>query len=642
MCGIVGVINKKGERVEREMIDRMNRVMIHRGPDADGVFVENNIGLGHRRLSIVDLSEDGNQPMYSGDEKFVIVYNGEIYNYCELKEQLQEAGATFHNDTDTEVILEAYRYWGMECTEKFNGMWSFALYDREKKGIFFSRDRFGVKPLYVLDMEDKFLFASEIKCITEICPEQKIVDIVQIARYLENVQEDSDEHTFYKNIHNFPKSHNMFYDLNSNRMVYKKFWEINVPEFKKKWKTNNPCKMFRTLFEDAVKIRLRADVEVGASLSGGLDSSTIVSIVHKKYGIKMNTFSSIYSEKNCNEKEFIDCVNSHADTTSHYIYPDESNDILNDMKELLYYHDGPCQSASPYSGYCVYRGVKNRVKVLLDGQGADELFGGYLFLFNGKIKTLLEKKTLGARIEAIRTIAAFQTIWPQKVSLLKEDLLVEALGVQGYRYFVKKYMAHSSRENWTRKDLLRKEFLDIDLMNTNNPNETIRNTFDKELNSLLEYKMLPRILHDVDRNSMASSLEVRLPFLDYRLVEFSYSLDDKYKIRGGWTKYIMRKSCKKYLPKKIRTRRNKMGFPAPFDKWLRDERYKEEIRNYLVAFKERNIVNDEKLDSYYKEHIEGKMDRSEVLFRVMMLEIWLENEIDRQGKKWKYTTGEAM
>ncbi|MDE6636015.1 MAG: asparagine synthase (glutamine-hydrolyzing), partial [Lachnospiraceae bacterium] len=417
MCGIAGIINKQNIRVNKDEIRRMNDVMAHRGPDSEGIYIDHNIGLGHCRLSIVDLSDSGSQPMVSYDKRFVLVFNGEIYNYIELKETLQKEGMLFSTETDTEVILEAYRYWGKDCTRYFNGMWSIVLYDIAQKQVFISRDRFGVKPLYIYESEDEIILASEIKCITAIRPEEKIVNTTQIARYLTGWQEDMDEHTFYKNIHNFPKSSNMIYDIHAKTKEYQKYWEINVAEFQKKWQYRNPYKKFRELLEDSVKIRLRADVEVGASLSGGLDSSTIVGIVSKKFRTKIHTFSSIYKEKNCDEKEYIDCMNEFADTVPHYIYPEQSEDIMQDIKDLIYYHDGPCHSASPYSGYCVYRGVGKQVKVLLDGQGADELFGVYLAFFNAELKELLRQNTFISKIKAINLVFSVQNEWPEKIYL---------------------------------------------------------------------------------------------------------------------------------------------------------------------------------------------------------------------------------
>lgn len=634
MCGIAGIINKQNAGINREEIRQMNDVMSYRGPDSEGIYVDYNIGLGHRRLSIVDLSDNGRQPMKSHDDRYVLVFNGEIYNYVELKEQLQREGARFNTETDTEVILESYRYWGKECTKYFNGMWSIALYDTERKQIFLSRDRFGVKPLYIYETDTEIVFASEIKCIIAIRPKEKIADVTQMARYLRGVQEDMDEHTFYKNIHNFPKSHNMIYDLRMNTVEYQKYWEINIAEFQKKWQCGNPYIKFRELLEDAVRIRLRADVEVGASLSGGLDSSTIVGIVSKKFHMKIHTFSSIYKEKNCDEKEFIDCMNAFADTIPHYIYPDKSDDIIQDIKDLIYYHDGPCHSASPYSGYCVYRGVGKQVKVMLDGQGADELFGGYHMFCNAELKELLRKDTFISKLSAVNLVLSFQNDWPEKT--LDTILVIKTLGARGYRKLKEVKKRKYSCGVTETKVKYCKEFSKIDLANKLQGNSSIVSELDKELYNSFWYKMLPRILHDVDRNSMARSLEVRLPFLDYRLVEFSYTLSDEYKIRGRWTKYILRKSCKRYLPKKISKRRNKMGFPAPFDKWLRDDQFKQEIKEYIEAFKERNIIESDSIEQHYMEHINGDKNWADELFRIMSLEIWLQNEIDRPGEKWVY------
>lgn len=636
MCGIAGIINKKNAQVDKNDIQKMDDTMIHRGPDAEGIYIDGNLGLGHRRLSIVDLSENGNQPMVSHDKKYVLVFNGEIYNYIELRERLKKEGAQFYTETDTEVIIESYRFWGINCTRRFNGMWSFAIYDMERRKVFLSRDRFGIKPLYMYESEDEIIFASEIKCITAIRPEQKIVDVVQVARYLFYYEEDMDEHTFYKNIHNFPRSHNMLYDLKTHKKRYQEYWNIDVLKLKEKWKCKDSYKKFRELLEDSIRIRLRADVNIGACLSGGLDSSTIVGIASKKFHVKMHTFSSVYDYKSCNEKEYIDCMNQYVEAIPHYIYPDKSENIIEDMKGMMRYHDGPCQSASPYSGYCVYRGVGKEAKVLLDGQGADELIGGYEFFYIGKIREILKKNTCLSRIRAICLILLIHMTWPEAEYYLGGKLISEVLGSKGYKLFKKLTGNEKSNAVGMRKIKYKKAFTEIDLEVKPWNNNSMKSELDRQLNEHLQYTTLPRILHDVDRSSMARSLEVRLPFLDYRLVEFSYTLLGKDKIRGLWTKFILRKSCQRYLPEKIRNRRKKMGLPAPFDMWLRDERFKAEIKKYLDDFKERNIVDAASLDRCYQAHMSGKENWDDRLFRFMMLEMWLQDQIDTSEQKWIY------
>lgn len=634
------MIKKNGEKADGLLIRRMNDKIIHRGPDDSGIFVEGNVGLGHRRLSILDLSKAGKQPMHSIDGRFVIVFNGEIYNYVELKEELLQEGARFQNETDTEVIMEAYRYWGTECTKRFNGMWAFALFDKEENIILFSRDRFGVKPLYLYENEEDLVFASEIKCILEIYPQERIPNITELRRYMVCVQEDADENTFYKNIKSFPKSYNMVYDLHSGEKKWEEYWKIDVPVFKEKWKTDNPYRLCRNLLEDAVRIRLRADVEVGASLSGGLDSSTLVSIVNKKFGTRMHTFSSIYEEKDCDEKEFIDCMNDHTDSYRHYIYPDREEDLIQDLKDMTYYHDGPCHAASPYSGFCVYRGVGDTVTVMLDGQGADEIFGGYMYYYMSKLRDLLEEDGWAARRKAIRLLAQIQSVWPQFFTKISSAVLVQALGARGYRYLKKKSGFPNQRGNRGIRPFFSDKFWEIDMKDESKPDDTVHGYLNGIMNMSLRHTMLPRILHDVDRNSMARSLEVRLPFLDYRLVEFSYTLSNEQKIHNTWTKYVLRKSCRKYLPKKIWSRRNKMGFPAPFAKWIQDERYKDTIKNYLDSFKNRGIVKPEGIEESYEAQLEGREDYAEFLFRCTMLELWLQEEIDTDTCKWDLEQGQ--
>lgn len=636
MCGIVGVISKKKGPVDGQRVQAMNNKMIHRGPDDSGIFVEEKVGFGHRRLSIVDLSKSGRQPMTSNDGRLVIVFNGEIYNYKELKEILRKEGVVFQNETDTEVIMEAYRHWGISCTKRFNGMWAFALYDKKERIVFFSRDRFGVKPLYVYENEEELVFASEIKCILEIYPQERIPNIVQLRRYMAGIQEDADENTFYANIKNFPKSKNMIYNLNSNHKMWNTYWRINVPAFKKKWATMNPYRMCRRLVEDAVRIRLRADVEVGASLSGGLDSSTIVSIVSKKYGIKMHTFSSMYEEKDCDEREFIKYMNGYAGSHAHYIYPDKEKDLIQDLKDMIFYHDGPCQSPSPYSGFCVYRGVGKQVKVMLDGQGADEIFGGYIAYYKNKMQDLMGTDGRRFRIKRIALLIGILSDWPQLTEVIPQETILKVLGARKFQYIKQKYHLLNPRVKQGIETLFTKEFWNVDMKIINKPDDTVVGEVNRRMNMDLQFAKLPRILHDVDRNSMARSIEVRLPFLDYRLVEFSYTLEDEQKIRGTWTKYILRRGCSKYLPVKIRKRKNKMGFPAPFWKWIQDERYQNKIGQYLSDYKQRGIVDADELDRCYKEQLENKGNYSDILFRCMAAEIWLQEEIDSDSQKWNF------
>lgn len=413
MCGIAGYVDKTNKyRADRELIKKMTDKLIHRGPDAEGQWVDEQVALGHRRLAIIDLDPKSNQPMISYDGRYILTFNGEIYNYIELKRELSEKGAVFKTNSDTEVIIEAYREYGAECMNRFNGMWAFALYDTKEHKIIISRDRFGIKPIYTVDNDNVFAFASEIKAITAAFPNENIPNEICIYRYLSgSVNEDTDEKCFYRNIKIFPTAHYMIYDIRNHTKEYKRYWDVNEQAFYNKWiKGKDPVKTFKALFESAVQLRLRADVEVGACLSGGLDSSAIVGCASKKFGKKIHTFSSIYTDKECNEEPFIRKVNEMWDTIPHYIRPDDyEKNFTQYIADLTYHHDQPTASASLYSQYMVMKGVQGNVKVVLDGQGADELFAGYIPYYSYHISDLIDKNTFFAKWKAIKLLVIVNT-----------------------------------------------------------------------------------------------------------------------------------------------------------------------------------------------------------------------------------------
>lgn len=624
MCGIAGIIRKNNVDVTLNEIKRMTDQLVHRGPDAEGQWRFENIGLGHRRLSILDLTDNGKQPMASYDDKYTIVFNGEIYNYLELKEELKILGGRFRNNTDTEVILEAYRQWGTDCVNRFNGMWAFALYDSKKKIVFCSRDRFGVKPFCYLNREDIFLFASEPKAILELCPEEKRYNPTAIHRFLKEMPEDMDNLTFYENILQLEAANCLVYNLQNHSMKQWEYWEINADKiYEQRIKGKNLISEFRNLLEDAIRIRLRSDVELGSSLSGGLDSSTIVGIMAKKFGKKVCTFSSVYEDKDCNEKEYIDAVNEFADTDVNLIYPDDNNNLLEALNDIVIHHDGPNSGASLYSGWSVYKGAAGTVKVLLDGQGADELLGGYLYSYNSRLHDIMKTATWKAKLQTIKLFTIFSKEWPEMEYILSTDIVWRSLGKIKGRLSDKKANTYEKNQN-----LFLDEFEKKAGKEPTRCMGKVRGELNQELFWQLKQSSIPAILHNVDGNSMAFSLEVRLPFLDYRLAEFCMALDGKYKIKNQWTKWILRKSCKKYLPEKVLNRTNKMGFPAPFGRWLKESGEREKIKKIIFALGEREIVKGEAIQEYYRQHMTGEIDRSVMLYRILTLELWFRRCID--------------
>lgn len=625
MCGIAGYISKSNKcKADKSLVKIMTDRLIHRGPDAEGQWTEAAVALGHRRLSIIDLDAKSNQPMFSHDGRYAITFNGEIYNYIELKEELVKKGAVFKTDSDTEVIIESYRFYGTDCINLFNGMWAFAIYDRKEQKIVMSRDRFGIKPLYTVDNDDVFIFASEIKAITAGFPEENIPNENCIYRYLScSVNEDTDEKCFYKNVRIFPPAHYLIYDVKNHAKEYRKYWEVNEALFYERWiRGRNPIKTFKELFESAVELRLRADVEVGACLSGGLDSSAIVGCASKKFGKRMHTFSSVYTDKECNEEPYIRKVNEKWHTMPHYIRPDDyEENFTRYVEDLTYHHDQPTGGASLYSQYMVMKGVQGNVKVVLDGQGADELFAGYIPYYSYYISDLMDKGTFLSKCKAIKMLTIVKKEWPDVIGAVSTDTIVRLVGLKNSFLFqnedrVKSLKVKRNAQLFTDSFMQKvhdsyqaKEIRCSSRLNTRLCNDVLN-------------KSIPALLHNEDGNSMAFSIESRVPFLDYRIVEFAIALDGRYKIRNQWTKWIIRKALREYLPKEVAVRKNKMGFPAPFARWLREGKSRDELKEMIYAFGGRGIVPKETISRFYEAHINGEADFSDMLFRFYSMELW--------------------
>jgi len=627
MCGIAGFINKDGSAADFQKLKQMTDSIAHRGPDAEGQHCEGNVALGHRRLSIVDLSDAGRQPMESVDGRFVITFNGEIYNYKELKAELTALGSVFSNNTDTEVIMEAYRRWGTDCFSRFNGMWAFVLLDRENHELLISRDRFAVKPLYILDRNDLFMFASETKAITAVQPEENVPDLVQIYRFVSmSAPDDIDERSWYENIKRFPAASYGIYSLESNHFEVKPYWEPNIELFKKKWiDGRDPVQTFKELFDDAVKLRLQADVEVGTCLSGGLDSSSIVGCCKKRHGVTMRTFSARYTDRNCDEREFIDSVNQFTESIATPIYPDHpSFSFIESFTQSIRNNGGPSSGASQHSQYSVFHEVGKHVKVVLDGQGADELLGGYAGFLLPAVRKSAKTKSRVSTIKMIQNILAENDFID--AFQLPADLMVRIFGIDSYIRLGNRSRKEASGyltqlRNWER---FTKVFSNLI---SDAPLLSVSCECGDELTQMCLDQLLivsiPQICHYEDANAMNFSVEVRMPFLDYRIVEFALALDSSYKVNGVWQKWIIRKALKEYLPAKVRMRRNKMGYPAPFFRWLRESDEKEEFRKILFDLAERNIVPKETVYAHYEAHMSGAANMEAILYRYISLELWL-------------------
>lgn len=554
MCGIAGIINFSGLPIDIIEIENMTRLVAHRGPDGEGFYSDKNLAFGHRRLSIIDLSSLGAQPMTYKD-KFVITFNGEIYNYLEIKEQLVILGYQFFTHTDTEVILTAYDAWGTDCVKQFNGMWSFAIYDKIRNIVFCSRDRFGVKPFYYTIVNNKFIFGSEIKQLLYHYPKVKANKVILLDYLVMNMTDHTDQ-TFFDNIYTLKGSHNLIFDLLKNHFIINKYYKISFNEEINKLNLEESKKLFIREFERSVNWRLRSDVKVGTCLSGGLDSSNIALVASKKYHVlNSEPFSAITGQSvdgKVNEYKYAKSVADHLRLNLFVTTPNK-DDFYKYLDECIKLQEEPFGGASVIFQYFVMRQAKEAgVKVLLDGQGGDESLLGYSRYMGSHIKSLPLINKLKFIIQAER----------------KYGLSFGYL-VKNYLYFTSPFIREYRVMN--RMKMIRKEYLDLvqtDIIHQ--LAEAQKSIFNLQVMDITTTQ-IPQLLKWEDKNSMANSIETRLPFMDWNMVETNLSINNTYKIRDGWSKYILRLSMNGELPNGITWRKKKFGFNAPSDVWLEDE-----------------------------------------------------------------------
>lgn len=599
MCGICGYssLNRDEADKYRNLLDKMQKSMVHRGPDDMGIFQEDNIGLCHRRLSIIDLSNKGHQPM-EYMERYIITYNGEIYNYIELREELVQYGYHFDTSTDTEVLLAAYDYWQEKCLLKLNGMWAFAIWDRKNETIFCARDRFGVKPFYYHINEERFLFASEIK--TLLCDDtiKRVANNNIVYDYITQGLVEHTEETFFEGINKLPAS---TYLLIKNGQIIKKAQYYDV-KFSRKIEgrvTKEDIQNFDKSFKDAVKLRLRADVPVGSCLSGGLDSSSIVCCVDEllKVGKKteQHTFSFCTEDKRIDERKYMQAVTNATDTIAHQVFSNDDG-LKEELMDLIYTQDEPFSSTGMYASYCVYRDAKrNGVTVLLDGQGADEILCGYRKSRVYYIKQLFAKrKYLSGIKEGILSATQFKSSMFIKndIDKIRRIIFSARKKTDTVSYLKRNFCNRVKGYDYER----RKDFQHNDVFVVS----------------------LPALLRYADRNSMAFSVESRLPFLDYKFVEFCAKQPISKKLCNGTSKYIMRKALK--MPEIVRKRKDKIGFATPEDAWLKDN------SDYFKSiFQENRVYMEQVID--YKSLLENwdfiiDKQHGAGLFRYICLELW--------------------
>lgn len=603
MCGIVGFVDRSNVTPDLELLRRMSEVIAHRGPDDSGFFLEQGVGLGHRRLSIIDLSSHGHQPMSSEDGSIWLVYNGEIYNYLEISEQLKKKGYRFKSNSDSEVIIHAYEEYGTECLNLFNGMFAFALWDSVKQQLFAARDRVGIKPFYYYYNGSTLVFGSEIKSLLRhpSVPHQPNKEIIH--RYLLMGCTISDE-TWYQGIRQLAPGSSLI--LQKGKLIVEKYWDITYEaDYSRTFESF--AEELRGLLHDAVKLHLRSDVPVGAYLSGGIDSSTLVAIASAEIFSGIETFSAAFNEgKEFDEREYIKIVSTRHATRHHEITPTAS-DLPKLLPTLIWHLDEPVIGAAILPMYKVSELVRKAgVKVVLGGQGGDELFGGYPPFYVSAARNVIA--ALGSRTGSI-----FRELRHIPAYLYKGGAANRVLS---------RLMPGKASIHWLHNsDNTRLEMQDI--WNCALEASPATNSFDRMSYFDLKYH-LPGLLQQEDRMSMAWSIESRVPLLDYRIVEFSGKIPSWMKVRRGVLKSVLRESVRGIVPNQILDRKDKKGFPTPSGKWFRGE-LKDYIRDTLLA-KElfcAEIVDKHALATIVDAHANGEADYGHILWKVLNLEIWM-------------------
>ncbi len=571
MCGICGFNFEN-----KALISSMNGCISHRGPDAKGYFLDKNLSLGHRRLSIIDLSKRGSQPMFNEDGTIALVYNGEIFNFKDFKSELEEKGHKFNSDTDTEAVIHAYEEYGTGCLRRFNGFFAFALYDMKKKLLFIPRDRLGIKPLYYYFDGRKFLFASEIKSILQDKTIRRELNIGALNQYF-MLRFIHSEETIFRNIYRLKPGHYILFDLKSCSLTIKKYWDVAVSEKKE---SEEACiRNILGLFEDSVLKRQMSDVPLGVYLSGGIDSSAVVAMM-SKLGIKdINTYSVGFQHDEIgNELKYAKSV-SELFGTRHREFMIKP-DIVRELPRIVWHMDEPIADPAFVPEYFLSKEAAKTVKVILAGDGADELFAGYdqykfmalgnriSFLPRGVRKNIVPLVRLLPE-EVINKIYKYSTATGTKIydrlgkflSCIKEDRAKAYLEV------------FSVFDEEEKKQLLNPDFLDKGSI-YREANSNYFNSKSNFLNQLLYHDLKTYLPEDLlmkpDKMCMAYGIEARVPFLDYRMVEYAFTLPAGMKLKGNTSKYIMKKAFGRILPKDI-LHRKKQPFQVPLDQWLSKE-----------------------------------------------------------------------
>jgi asparagine synthase (glutamine-hydrolysing) len=625
MCGIAGYY---GYGADETLLHEMNACIVHRGPDGEGTYTHGNVGLAHRRLSIIDVAH-GQEPMYSADGETVLIYNGEVYNYLDLRAELEALGRTFSTKSDTEVVLQSYEEWGDAAFDKFNGMFGFAIHDRKNNRLVLARDHFGIKPLYYATAgtaeAPTLLFGSEIKPLLVAGKVEKKVNERILFRYLQFRIHDEEAETFFEGIHKLMPGEKLVLNTVDTEAgpagtvtisPYTRFKE----ELAELAKIETPYSKavideYRERFTESVRLRLQSEVPVGTALSGGLDSSAVVVTINKlmaekaaatdSLGAQQQTFSAVFPNSLNDEEKYADAVLARCEgnVISHKIRP-QASEFVEDLEDFVRTMEEPIISSGPYAQYQVMREASKHVTVLLDGQGADEMMAGYIPYYFAYLRQLKKNG--------------------QNAKLAKELVSSSDILFRLARFRIQGALTFKKAAGIT--PLLDKKFT------AKYKSETFSNIPDNLKLRLIDdlfHKSLPAVLRYEDKNTMRFSLEGRVPFLDKEVVKFLFSLSDESIIKGGWNKRILRDATRELLPEMISNRRNKIGFTTPEAEWF--ALMKEKIYEIFLSssFEARPYWNQDAIIYAFEEYLSGKSAGSTMVFwRLLNTELWLREFFD--------------
>jgi asparagine synthase (glutamine-hydrolysing) len=630
MCGICGVVySDPRRRAEAPLVKRMMDSLIHRGPDGEGLTLDANAGLGHRRLSIIDLSETGAQPMATADDRYWITYNGEIYNYLELRKDLVARGRRFRGTSDTEVILELFATEGPRCVEKLNGMFAFAIWDSRKRTLFAARDRFGVKPFYYAAPKGAFVFGSEIKALLASGLVKPSMNPEALADYLA-MQLALGEKTLFGGVHKLLPAHTLTVS-SDGRVSTRRYWELPT-ELDMRRSEGEFRDELRTLLKDSVRIELRSDVPVGAYLSGGLDSSAISCIAGPLLKGNFKTFAGAYKEgPQYDEKAFAAAASRRAGSEHHRIFL-TAKDFVDSMPRLIYHMDEPAAGPGIFAQHFVSKLAAKHVKVVLGGQGGDEVFAGYTRYLVAYLEQCLKGGIEGTQLEKDRWIVTFDSILPNLRELKGYEPMLKEFWHEGLfdaadkRYYRLINRGHEIRPLINPGALPKPSQYD--------PFDSFRAVFHESKSGSYISKMttfdqkaqLPGLLQVEDRASMAASLESRVPLLDHRIAELVASMPPMIKYKGGRSKHIFRQAVKPVLPAEVYDRTDKMGFPMPLTEWLREGPVHDFVRETLQggAAKRHGLIDTKQVAKL----LDTERPYGRGVWGLLCLELWMKNFID--------------